>query len=188
MTFQTKPDNWSKVSITLHWLTVVLIIGMATVGLLMVDMETSPTKLQVYSLHKSFGLTVLGLTVLRLLWRLAAGTPRPVPGISRLQDALARMAHGVMYVLLLAIPISGWWFNSAAGYPLRWFGLFHLPKLTGFDPAIKELAKETHETLFWILAVIILVHATAALWHHYRNKNRTLVRMLPLLKPPTKGF
>jgi len=182
MPIRNSRDQWGAISIALHWLTLLLIVGMATVGLSMVEMENGPAKIQVYALHKSFGLTVLGLTVLRLAWRLAVGTPRPVPGTPMWQDAIARMTHGAMYVLLLAVPISGWWFNSAAGFPLRWFGLVKLPKLTGFDPAIKELAKEMHENLFLLLACLIFIHAAAALWHHYRLKDRTLARIAPWLK------
>ena len=80
MPIRNSRDQWGAVSIALHWLTLLLILGMATVGLLMVEMDNGPAKIQVYALHKSFGLTVLGLTVLRLAWRLAVGTPRPVPG------------------------------------------------------------------------------------------------------------
>jgi cytochrome b561 len=187
MPLKNDRDHWGSVSIALHWLTLLLVLGMATVGLLMVEMPNGPAKLQVYALHKSFGLTVLGLTALRLLWRLAVGTPLPERGTPLWQDALARMTHGALYVLLLAVPISGWWFNSAAGFPLRWFGLLRLPKLTGFDPAVKLLARETHETLFWLLASLVFIHAAAAIWHHYRLKDRTLVRMLPLLKPIDRG-
>jgi cytochrome b561 len=187
MPVRNSREQWGSVSIALHWLTLLLVLGMATVGLLMVGMDNSPTKLQVYALHKSFGLTVLGLTVLRLLWRLAVGTPRPIRGTPMWQDAIARMTHGALYVLLLAVPISGWWFNSAAGFPLRWFGLVKLPKLTTFDPAVKLLARDMHETLFWLLAGLIFIHAAAALWHHYRIKDRTLVRMLPLLKSDNRG-
>lgn len=183
MPLRNNREQWGSISIGLHWITLLLIIGMATVGLLMVDMANGPAKIQVYALHKSFGLTVLGLTGLRLLWRLAVGTPQPLRGTPLWQDAVARLVHGAMYVLLLAVPISGWWFNSAAGFPLRWFGLVHLPKLTTFDPAIKALARATHENLFWLLVGLICVHAVVALWHHYRLKDRTLVRMLPSMNP-----
>ena len=183
MPLKNDSDTWGSASIALHWLTAALVLGMAVAGLTMTDMVNSPAKLQVYGLHKSFGVTILGLTVLRLAWRLASGTPEPVAGTPRWQDAIARMTHGALYVLLLAVPISGWWFNSAAGFPLRWFGLIQLPKLTTFDPAIKALARETHETLFWVLACVVFAHAAAALWHHYRLRNRTLSRMLPLVKP-----
>lgn len=184
MTLRNDSHAWGSISIALHWLTFLLVVGMAVVGLTMTELATSPFKIQVYALHKSFGLTVLGLTALRLLWRLFAGRPEPEPGSPRWQDRLAALIQGAMYALLVAIPLSGWWFNSASGFPLRWFGLVALPKLGGFDPQLKLLARETHETLFFVLASLVAVHAAAALWHHYRLRDRTLSRMLPILKDP----
>ena len=108
---------------------------------------------RVYALHKSIGLTVLGLTVLRLLWRLVAGAPEPVPGTPRWQSAIAQGTHGALYAILLAMPLSGWLYNSAAGFPLQWFGVFKLPALSGRDPGLKEFAGEAHEWLFIALAL-----------------------------------
>lgn len=184
MRMRNDAEYWGSISLLLHWLTFLFVLGLAVVGLVMTELPTSPFKVQVYALHKSFGLTVLGLTALRLLWRLYAGAPAPVAGTPRWQDAVAKLTHGAMYALLVAIPLSGWMFNSAAGFPLRWFGLFSLPRLSGYDPALKSLARETHETLFWVLATLVFVHAAAALYHHYRRHDRTLVRMLPTLRPP----
>lgn len=170
-------QRWGSVSIGLHWLTAILIIGLSVVGLIMTELPNSPLKLQVYALHKSFGLTVLALTLLRLAWRFAAGTPAELPG-SRLQTLAAKAVHGLMYFLLLAMPLSGWLFNSAAGFPLRWFNLVQLPKLfTGYNPALKDLAHELYETGFYLLAALLLVHAGAALFHHYVLKDDTLKRM-----------
>ena len=184
MTLRNNSDTWGSVSIALHWLTFLMVAGMAVVGLWMTELATSPFKIQVYALHKSFGLTVLGLTALRLLWRLFSGRPHAVPGSPRWQDRIAALTHGALYALLVAIPLSGWWFNSASGFGLRWFGLVALPKLGGFDPQLKQLARETHETLFFILATLVAVHAAAALWHHYRLRDRTLSRILPIIKDP----
>lgn len=184
MAMKNSADRWGSVSIGLHWLTFVLVAGMGAVGLWMVELPTSPFKIQVYGLHKSFGLTVLTLTLLRLGWRWFAGTPKPVPGMPTWQEAIARWTHGVLYALLLAIPLSGWLFNSAAGFPLRWFGLFRLPALARFDPELKAFAHEWHETLFYLLAGIVVVHAGAALYHHYFQRDRTLVRMWPWMQPP----
>lgn len=173
---RNSPHAWGRVSVTLHWLTALLILGLATVGLLMTDLPTSPLKLQVYALHKSFGLTVLALTVLRLLWRLLAGSPDTLPG-PKLQVLAAKAVHTMMYVLLFAIPFSGWLYNSASGFPLRWFGM-PLPRLfTGFNPTLKQLAHDLHENLFYALAALLLLHAGAALWHHYGKRDNTLRRM-----------
>ena len=147
------------------------------------------TKSELYSLHKTFGLTVLGLTVLRLLWRLFAGAPAPVPGTPRWQSAIASAAHGALYLILLAMPLSGWLFHSASGFPprnLSWFGLFKLPSLSDRDPALRDFALAAHEWLFIALAVIVTAHALAALKHHYLDRDRTLARMLPLAKPAPK--
>ena len=184
MPIKNAADRWGFISIDIHWLTVVLVLSLAFVGLLMDELPNSPTKVQVYALHKSFGLTVLGLTVLRLLWRLFAGVPQPVPGTPRWQVLAASLSHGALYVVLLAMPLSGWLYNSASGFPLKWFGLFSLPKLSGYDPDVKGFAHDMHETLFLVLAAIVTVHALAALKHHYFDRDRTLARMLPLVKPP----
>lgn len=174
---------WGRFSIALHWLTVVLVFGLATVGLLMGDMEASPLKVQVYALHKSTGLTVLAITTLRLLWRLFEGRLGALAGTPRWQHAIATLTHFGMYALLLLVPFSGWWYNSAAGFPLRWFGLFKVPALGAFDKAIKAQARDMHQTLFWVLASLVALHAAAALWHHYRMRDRTLARMLPWIEP-----
>jgi len=188
MPIRNDAQRWGAISLGLHWLTVILVLGLATVGLLMHDLPTGPFKVQVYALHKSTGLTVLALTVLRLLWRLVAGAPAPVAGTPRWQDGIAKVTHGALYALLLAMPLSGWLFNSAAGFPLRWFGLFPLPRLgTGYDPDIKAFAHEAHEWLFYALALLVLVHSAAALFHHYRFRDATLSRMLPGLSPPSGG-
>ena len=171
-------QRWGFVSIGLHWLTALLIIGLSIVGLLMTELPNSPFKMQVYALHKSFGLTVLALTVLRLGWRFMAGTPESLPG-PRWQALAAKLVHWLMYFLLFAMPLSGWLFNSAAGFPLRWFDLFALPKLlTGYNPELKNLAKELHETGFYLLAALLLIHAGAALYHHYFKRDQTLNRMI----------
>ena len=120
--------QWGWVSLTLHWLTVLMIIGLAIVGLSMDDLPNGPQKIQVYALHKSVGLTVLVLTLLRLGWRLLAGAPA-LPPMPRWQRLAAHASHVALYGLLLAMPLSGWLFNSAAGFPLRWFGWVRIPAL-----------------------------------------------------------
>lgn len=184
MPIKNLADRWGSVTITLHWLTALMIVGLSVVGLLMQELGNSPTKIQVYGLHKSIGLTVLALTVLRLLWRLYAGVPQPVPGTPRWQAWASSATHGALYVVLLAMPVSGWLYNSASGFPLKWFGLFALPRLSGYDADVKAFALGAHETLFLALLALAGLHALAALKHHYFDRDRTLVRMLPLMKPP----
>ena len=179
MTLKNTDERWGPVSQLLHWAIVLLILGQGTVGLLMTEMRNSPDKIQVYALHKSFGLTILALVVLRLFWRWYAGTPRPVVGMPQWQERIASLTHWALYALLFAIPVSGWVLNSAAGFPLQWFGLFNLPAITGKDHALHELAEELHELLFWMLVSLALVHAAAAFYHHLFQHDATLARMLP---------
>lgn len=189
MPIRNSSERWGWVSITIHWLTVLMVLSLVVVGLLMQEMANSPSKIEVYALHKSFGLTVLALTVLRLLWRLVAGTPAAVPGMPRWQHLAAQASHATLYVILLAMPLSGWLFHSASGFPprnLSWFGLFKLPSLSDRDPALRDFALAAHEWLFIALAAIVTVHALAALKHHYVDRDRTLARMLPLAKPAPK--
>lgn len=170
-------ERWGQVSIALHWLTALLVIGLAVVGLVMTELPNSALKVQVYALHKSVGLTVLALAALRLLWRLVAGAPDEIPA-PRLQRLAAKAVHWALYALLFTLPLSGWLFNSAAGFPLKWFGVLALPKLfTGYNPELKQLAHELHETGFYLLALLLLAHAGAALYHHYLKKDDTLNRM-----------
>ena len=179
MTWKNTDERWGPVSQLLHWLIVLLILGMGTVGLVMTEMRNSPDKIQVYLLHKSFGLTVLALITLRLLWRLYAGAPNPVPGTPHWQERIASLTHGALYALVFAMPISGWLLNSAAGFPLRWFNLFNLPSIAAKNEALHELAVEVHEWLFWTLIAVALVHAAAAIYHHVFQHDATLARMLP---------
>ena len=179
MSWKNTPQRWGGVSQGLHWLVVALILLQGTLGLVMVELVNSPDKIRLYALHKSIGLTILALAVLRLGWRLYAGTPLPVAGIPGWQRAAARLSHGLLYTLLLAIPLSGWLFNSAAGFPLQWFGLFNLPSIAATDPGLRELAAAAHAWLFWLLVAVALVHAAAAFHHHLFTGDATLARMLP---------
>ena len=179
MDFKNTVDRWGPVSQFLHWLIVVLILGQGVVGLVMTGMRNSPDKVEVYALHKSFGLTILALALLRLAWRLYAGAPRAVAGMPRWQEFAARASHIGLYGLLFALPLTGWLLNSTAGFPLSWFGLVKLPAIAGKDHAMHELYEEAHELLWWVLVVLALVHAAAAFYHHLFQHDATLARMLP---------
>ena len=172
-------DRWGAASQFLHWVILVLVLWMAWLGLTMTDLPNTPRKVDTYSLHKSLGLLVLALMLLRGAWRLYAGAPDPVPGTPTWQHRIASATHGALYLLLLAIPASGWVINSASGFPLRWFGLFRVPQLTGRSEPLEELAETWHEWMFWALVVVVLAHAAAAIWHHLFQQDATLARMLP---------
>ncbi|MFC7302328.1 cytochrome b [Cognatiluteimonas weifangensis] len=178
MILKNSATRWGAVSQALHWLIVALILVMAYLGLSMTELPNTPVKVRVYALHKSIGLGILALVVLRLAWRGYAGAPRALPG-PRWQQRAAALAHAALYGLLLAMPLSGWLAHSASGFPLRWFGLLRVPPLVARNPALQDLAERWHAALFWTLAALVLVHAAAAFWHHLFRRDATLARMLP---------
>ena len=173
-------DRWGATSQLLHWTIAVLILSIGAVGLVMGELPRSPKWFWVYTLHKSLGLTVLALVLVRIAWRLYAGAPPPVEGTPRWQARLASLTHGAIYVLILAMPLSGWLYDSASGLrPFRWFGLAEVPKLSPPHEALADAMHETHELLVWVLIALVIGHAGAALYHHFVRRDATLARMLP---------
>jgi cytochrome b561 len=175
----SEDSRWTGASIGLHWLSFLVVAATGTIGLYMDGLPLGVAKLQVFALHKSLGLSVLALTVLRLLWRLASRAPPALPGAPAWQDRIARLTHAGLYALLLLVPLSGWWYNSTSGFALQYFKLFNVPALAATNLANKHQAKDVHELLFYLLCGLVALHAAAALGHHYLWRDRTLVRMLP---------
>lgn len=171
--------RYSGVAIALHWLMALAIIGLLGVGLWMTGLKNSPTKIEVYTWHKWAGLTVMALAVARLLWRVHRPPPFLAESIPAWQVTTAAYTHRLMYALMLAMPLTGWLQNSAAGFPLTWFGLFKVPALVPRDKAAFALWQQTHEWLAWALMALIALHVLAALKHHLVDKDDTLRRILP---------
>lgn len=182
MPLRNTSTHWGPISMLLHWASVVLVAWLAWLGLTMVDMPPTPAKINAYALHKSLGLTLLALAAIRLAWRLFAGAPAPEPGTPTWQARIASATHWGMYALLFAIPLSGWLFNSASGYPLQWFKQFNLPAIAAPSEALAGTAITLHEYGFWLLLLLVLAHAGAAFYHHLFQGDDTLRRMLPSLR------
>lgn len=172
-------ERWGPVSQILHWVSVVLLVAIAAIGLTMEDLPNTPDKIRTYALHKSLGLTLLGVVVLRLLWRWTRPVPADVPGLAPWIRRAAATVHWGLYALMLAMPLSGWLLNSAEGFPLQYFRLFNLPALAPESEDLAELAEALHENGFWILVLLTAGHVLAALFHHFFLGDRTLHRMLP---------
>jgi cytochrome b561 len=169
---------WGAVMRLFHWGMLLCYAGIISLGFYMTGLPLGPAKLKIYALHKSIGLTLLALAALRLAWR--ARERRPVlAAMPAWQAAIAAVTKVLLYALMFAIPLSGWLYNSAAGFPLQWFRLVNLPPLAGADPALKALAKGAHETGVITLIVLVAAHALAALKHHFIDRDGTLAAMLP---------
>jgi cytochrome b561 len=171
------------VAVTLHWLTAILIVANLLLGLSMVPLAISPRKLQWYLWHKSIGLTIFVLTSLRLAWRATHPHPAPVP-MPDWQRRAANLSHAALYVLLLAIPISGWLHSSATGVQVVYLGMIPLPDLVPRDRALGAALRIVHVTLNSILVVVVCVHVVAALRHHFVDRDAALTRMLPFIRTP----
>jgi cytochrome b561 len=173
-------SGYSRVAIALHWTIALLIVGNVAGALISegVDKQTAGV---IMATHKSIGLTVLTLSLIRLAWRIGHGFPR-FPESTPMWDAvLARATHVGLYVLMIAVPLAGWTMVSGGDRPLTWFGLFDWPKLP-VGKSIAEFAHEAHELLAFTTVGLALLHAAGALKHHYFDKDDVLARMLPLVR------
>ncbi len=189
MALKGDANHWGSLAKAFHWTIVLLLLVQATIGLVMVELPRRPSIIPVYSLHKSIGLTLLLLAILRLAWRMVDRRPLDPPGMPRWQTLAARTGHLLLYGLLFAVPLSGWLFDSASSLrPLLWWGVIDMPSLTGGpDKALKELAEDAHEWLFWLLVLVAAGHAAAALVHHFVSRDEVLRRMLPGRPRPPRG-
>lgn len=173
-------QRYSLPAIVLHWLIAVLIIGAFALGLIMTDIPGfSPTKLKYFSWHKWAGVTVLALGALRLLWRLANQPPAYPASMTSFQQSAAHSLHLVLYVLMFAVPISGYFYTLAAGVPVVYFGVIPLPVLIDADPVLKPILKGVHYWLTMTMAALVVAHTAAALKHAVIDRDGVLRRMLP---------
>jgi cytochrome b561 len=170
--------RYTSVAMALHWLLALLIVGSLALGWTMTEMPVSVQRLRFYNWHKWAGVTILVLSALRLLWRLRHRPPAEVamPGWQR---ALAHATHGLMYGLFFAIPLVGWAYSSAAGFPIVWFGVLPLPDFVPVDRALAEALKPWHGRLAYTLAALVLLHVLGALKHQFIDRDGLLLRMRP---------
>jgi cytochrome b561 len=183
MSISPPTQRYGMVAIVFHWLIAGLIVGTFILGLVMTNIAgISPTKLKYYSWHKWAGVTILALAAIRLLWRLF----NPPPSYSHTLPAWQRRAshglHGLLYALMFAVPLSGYFYSLAAGFPIVYFGLFELPSLIGPDPAIRDVLKGLHYWLNMMLAGLVGLHVAAALKHALIDRDGVMARMLPSIK------
>jgi len=187
MAIRNTVHRWGVVAQLLHWLIVVLIITQFTLATLFDDLPPSARKLALLARHKSVGITILMLAVLRLLWRWTNPTPTLPDTLKPWERSLARLTHALLYALLFAVPLAGWMMSSARGFPVSWFGFFTLPDLVPKNKALYEVLLTTHGILAWTLGVVAIIHMLAALKHHFVLKDDVLRRMLPMTSQKTQG-
>lgn len=165
--------SYGKFAKFLHWTMAALILLNYFVGLTI-------DKNQLYNFHKQTGLTILALFIIRVIWRLISSYPSPVKSLSNIECYAAKLGHLVLYLLMLAIPISGILMVNSYGYPLKFWGVFNIPGIINVQPdSTSEIIARTHGILANSMIAFVAVHVAAALKHHIFDKNEVLLRMIP---------
>ncbi|MFM0195170.1 cytochrome b [Paraburkholderia strydomiana] len=179
----TDTGRYHGAAIALHWLIAVLIVGGFYLGWIMTDIPGfTPTKLKYFSWHKWIGVTVLMLAVARVLWRATHRAPALDSATPAWQKAAAHAVHGLLYLLMLAIPVSGYLYSSAAGIQVVYLGIVPLPTFIGPDQALKATLRTVHVLLNYTLLALVAMHVLAALKHQFVDRDGLLARMIPFLK------
>ena len=162
----------------LHWVSLLAVVSAAATGWIMEDLAKGAAKTQVVNLHASFGVLIIGLTLLRLLWRGGAPAVEPLRRPWWLYVA-AKTMQVALYVLLVALPLTGILMMAAKGRSFEMFGLFTVPPLLTLDRGLVHSIEEAHEVMVNLLIGLVGLHTLAALMHHYVLKDDVLLRMMP---------
>ncbi|MGY0197446.1 cytochrome b [Leptothrix sp. BB-4] len=173
--------RYGAVAIALHWLLALGIVGAFALGLYMADLPFSPARLKLYNWHKWAGVTILAMSAFRLLWRLANRPPElPAAVVSAMPAWQQKAHHGthhLMYLLFFAVPLTGWAYSSAAGFPIVWFGVLPLPDFVPVSKELAETIKPLHKLAAFGLAALVVLHVAAAIKHQVIDRDRLLGRM-----------
>lgn len=174
-------DPYHPVAVALHWLLGGALIAIFALGLYMADLPFSPQRLQYYSWHKWAGVSVLVLSFVRLFWRLTHRPPALPEAMTLAMPAWQRWAHHAthlgLYLLFFAVPLLGWAFSSAAGFPVVLFGVLPLPDFVPVNEGLADVLKELHELSAFAMAGLVLLHVAGALKHQFVDRDGLLARM-----------
>lgn len=177
MQLKNTATKYGLIAKLLHWLVAILIIGAWIVGYYAADLPNdNPQKFELFDLHKSVGMVILMLVIIRLSWRMYGGAP----GFANMNPLLvfaAKTVHYLLYICMFVQPLSGWALSSSAGYNPTLFGLFSFPALVPKDKSMVETYVDIHEFVAWSLLVLFALHVGAAIFHHFVLKDNTLRRM-----------
>lgn len=176
MQIKNTGNSFGIVTIFLHWLMAILLIGLVCVGLYMTSVPVTEFTLKLYGWHKEIGMTVLMLAMFRIVWRLGNINPS-LSSLSRWEQVAARVVHWAFYGFMFALPITGWLMTSSAGFPVSFFGLFLFPDLVSPNETRRAFFQEVHECLAYVLIFTFCVHVGAALKHQFIDKDNILRRI-----------
>ncbi len=176
-------QRYTRTAIGLHWLIALLIAIAFALGLIMSDMPgLTMTKLKYFSWHKWMGITIFMLVLARVAWRLTHPAPALAAGMPKWQRLAAAWMHRLLYLLIIVIPLTGYFYSLAAGVPVVYLGIIPLPVLIEKNAFLKEVLGEIHSILNFSMAGLVGLHILGALKHQFVDRDGTLARMLPFLK------
>ena len=177
-------NNWGNtenafgwISRSFHWLIALMILVLLILGFWMEGLTPNPFKFEMYGLHKAFGILVLFLGALRLIWRFTQTVPLSLPTHAGWERFLSKTIHIVLYISIIGMPLSGWVMSSAGGHPVSIFGLFEMPALVEKNKEISGAARLAHELFAYALIGAVGLHIIGALKHHVIDHDETLRRM-----------
>lgn len=175
----TTPDagSYTTTAKVLHWVLAVIVVGSIAVGISLGLMADGPTKDWFYDLHKSTGVVILVLMLVRLAWRLTHPAPPHRADLPRWQVGVSHAVHWTLYGILLVMPILGWIGSNAFGAPVPFYGLFELPRIVGEDKEFSKTILTVHAALGLTAAALIVIHVAAALYHGLVRRDGVLQRM-----------
>ncbi len=187
MRWRNTSSNWGIAAILLHWLVAITVLGLFGLGLWMTGLDYySPWYRQGPDLHRSIGILLMMVILLRLVWRMLNRTPTALPSHQHWEIRSAHVSHVLLYLLPLAVMITGYLISTADGRSVWVFDWFQVPALySGLDQQ-ETIMGDVHRVLSWILIGIAAVHAAGALKHHFLDRDTTLTRMLGLSKTEEK--
>jgi cytochrome b561 len=169
--------RFDRVQRWLHWTMAALIFAAIGLGVAsaFLPVGQQPRK-GLLEIHKSLGLTILALLMVRLAWRLWAGEPPYRQPLDRLTHLASRAGHLGLYALMIFMPATGYIFSAAGGYSLPWFGLWQWPRLLPHDTGVADWGELLHDRGAWLIAAVLL-HVLAVGWHHWIKRDEVLSRM-----------
>ena len=180
---QPPSTRYGATAIALHWVLAAALVGIFCVGLYMTGLSFSPQRLKLYNWHKWAGVSILALSLLRLLWRLTHRPPElpaaMAAAMPRWQHIAHHGTHHLMYALFFIVPLVGWAYSSAAGFPIVWFGVLPLPSFVPVSPELAAFIKPWHQITAYALAALVVLHVAAVVKHQFIDRDKLLARMFP---------
>lgn len=177
MSLKNSELNYGLVSRANHWLSAFIFIGLLAIGLYMTGLEKGDDRQALYALHKSMGIALFGLMLLRLVWLKLSANPEQLSK-NKFEHILGHAVKGILYLAMLGMPISGWIMSNSGGHEVAFFNMFVLPNIMGEHELIHEISEFIHSAFGYLLIVIVILHIAGALKHHFVYKDATLLRMI----------